>query len=115
MTFFFRFHPSFGTFTFSSTTYIKLPQVGIRTGNVEKWKKKNGKNFSTQEKCVEHSLKNLGPSQKTLRPTWCPKLVIGLDPPSYKCWFGHVFMTYKSIVATNFMLPHQKSPTINSS
>jgi len=29
------------------------------------------------EKCVGHSLKKMGPSQKTLRPTWCPKL--GLD------------------------------------
>jgi len=26
---------------------------------------------------IEHSLKNLGPSQKTLRSTWCPKLVTG--------------------------------------
>jgi len=31
------------------------------------------------EKCV--SLKNLVPSQKTLRPTWCPKLVTGLLCP----------------------------------
>jgi len=30
------------------------------------------------EKCVGHSSKSLGPSQKTLRPTWCPKLVTGL-------------------------------------
>jgi len=29
-------------------------------------------------KTVGHSLKNLGPSQKTLRPTWCSKLVTGL-------------------------------------
>jgi len=43
-TFFFRFYPSFGIFTFS-LTYIKLPQVGIRTGNVEKWKKKMEKIF----------------------------------------------------------------------
>jgi len=28
-------------------------------------------------KCVGQSLKNLGPSQKTLRPTWGPKLVTG--------------------------------------
>jgi len=33
------------------------------------------------EKCVRHSLKNLVPSQKTLRPTWCPKLVTGLLCP----------------------------------
>jgi len=25
-----------------------------------------------------HSLKNVGPSQKTLRHPWCPKLVTGL-------------------------------------
>ena len=30
------------------------------------------------EKCVGLSLKNLDPSQKTLRPTWCPKLVASL-------------------------------------
>jgi len=29
-------------------------------------------------KCVGHSLKNLIPFQKTLRPTWCPKMVTGL-------------------------------------
>jgi len=33
------------------------------------------------EKCVGHSLKNLGPSQKTLFPTWYPKLVTGLLCP----------------------------------
>jgi len=30
------------------------------------------------EKCVGHSSKNLGPSRKTLRPSWCSKLVAGL-------------------------------------
>jgi len=29
-------------------------------------------------KTIGRSLKNLGPSQKTIRPTWCPKLVTGL-------------------------------------
>jgi len=29
-------------------------------------------------KTIGHRLKNLGPSQKTLRPTWCPKMVTGL-------------------------------------
>ena len=40
------------------------------------------------EQCVGHSLKildivpkNLGSSRKTLRPSWCPKLVIVLVPP----------------------------------
>jgi len=28
---------------------------------------------------MEYSLKILGPSQQTLRPTWCPKLVTGLS------------------------------------
>jgi len=37
------------------------------------------KNFSpTLEKCVRHSFENLTPSQKTLRPSWFPKLVTGL-------------------------------------
>ena len=31
-------------------------------------------------KTIEHSLKNLSPSQKTLRPPYCPKLVTGLSP-----------------------------------
>jgi len=34
--------------------------------------------FAPLEKCVGHCSKNLGPSQKTLRPSWCPKLVTGL-------------------------------------
>jgi len=41
--------------------------------------------FSPLEKCVGHSLKNLGPSEKTLRPTWCPKLVTGLLCPDGPC------------------------------
>jgi len=36
------------------------------------------KNFRPLEKCFGHSVKYLGPSQKTLRPPWCPKLVMGL-------------------------------------
>jgi len=36
------------------------------------------KKFAHPGKCVGHSLKNLGLSQKTLRPPWCPKLVTGL-------------------------------------
>jgi len=31
-----------------------------------------------QFKIIGHSSKNLGPSQKILRPSWCPKLVMGL-------------------------------------
>ena len=30
-----------------------------------------------RETCVGHNLKNLGPSQKTLRPAWCPKAGYG--------------------------------------
>ena len=47
-------------------------------------------NFSPYlEKCVRHDLnlldivqstKNLGPSQRICRPSWCPKLVTGLFP-----------------------------------
>ena len=36
------------------------------------------KNFASLEKCVGHSIKNMDPSQKTLQPTWCPKLITGL-------------------------------------
>jgi len=32
----------------------------------------------TKFKTIGHSSKNLSPSQKTLRPTWCPKLVTEL-------------------------------------
>jgi len=35
-------------------------------------------------KTIGHSLKNLGPSQKTLRHPWCPKLVTGLIGYSLK-------------------------------
>ena len=34
------------------------------------------------EKCIGHSLKMLGPSQKIFA-TWCPKLVTGLGTPIY--------------------------------
>jgi len=34
--------------------------------------------FWTKFKSIERSVKNLSPSQKTLRPTWRPKLVTGL-------------------------------------
>ena len=45
------------------------------------------KSFSPSlEKCVGHSLKNLGPSQKTLRPTWCSNLVTGLGKTVW--WIG---------------------------
>jgi len=37
-----------------------------------------GKSFAPLEKCVGHSLKNLGPSQKNLCPLYFPKLVAGL-------------------------------------
>jgi len=35
-------------------------------------------------KTIGQSLKKLGPSQKTLRPTWCPKLVMDLWGPLTK-------------------------------
>jgi len=34
-----------------------------------------------------HNLKNLGSPQKTLRPTWCPKLVTGLVASGQRCPF----------------------------
>ena len=34
---------------------------------------------------IGHSLKNLSPSQKTLRPPWCPKLVTGLSVTHTRC------------------------------
>ena len=37
-----------------------------------------GKMCWTSLKTIGHSSKNLDPSQKTLRPSWCPKLVTGL-------------------------------------
>jgi len=37
-------------------------------------------------KIIGHSLKNLGPCQKTLRHPWCPKLVTGLIGHSVKIW-----------------------------
>jgi len=37
-----------------------------------------GKMCWTSIKTIGHSSKKLGPSQKTLRPSWCPKLVTGL-------------------------------------
>jgi len=47
------------------------------------------KNFALPEKkcwtwfkSIGHSSKNLGPSQKTLRPSWCPKLVTSLIFPN---------------------------------
>jgi len=38
----------------------------------------HGKMFWTWFKTIGHSLKNLGPSKKTFRLPWCPKLVMGL-------------------------------------
>jgi len=37
-----------------------------------------GKMCWTSFKTIGHSSKNVGPSQNTLRPSWCPKLVTGL-------------------------------------
>jgi len=57
----------------------------------------------TQFKTIGYSLKNVGPSQKTLRPTWCPKLVTGLvnrrsparvDNVSDKCCDYPVYSTF---------------------
>jgi len=37
-----------------------------------------GKMCWTSFKTTGHSSKNLGPYQKTLRPSWCPKLVTSM-------------------------------------
>jgi len=37
-------------------------------------------------KTIGHSLKKLGPTQKILRPTWCPKLVTGLGKHRLMDW-----------------------------
>jgi len=43
-----------------------------------------GKMFWTKFKSIGYSLKNLSPSQTTLRPLWRPKLVTGLGGNA--CW-----------------------------
>jgi len=51
------------------------------------------------EKFVRHSLKNLGPYQKTLRRFWCPKLVMGLGmAPSAACERGTEKQTVVHVV-----------------
>ena len=42
--------------------------------------------LSIVENYWRHSLKNLGPSQKTLRHPWCPKLVTGLFVTKINHW-----------------------------
>jgi len=37
-----------------------------------------GKTCWTLFETIEHGSKNVGPSQKSFRPSWCPKLVTGL-------------------------------------
>ena len=46
-----------------------------------------GKMYRTLFETIGHSWKNLGLSQKSLRPTWCPKLVTGLVLPPQKYIF----------------------------
>ena len=49
----------------------------------------SGKMCWTSFETIGHSSKNLGPSQKTFRPSWCPKLVTGLYlPASQMSWVG---------------------------
>jgi len=43
-----------------------------------------GKMCWTSFTTIGHSSKILGPSQKTLRPFWCPKLVTGLPHSTKK-------------------------------
>ena len=55
---------------------------GVAVTTLPQVRSQEGRNpITLLEKCVGHSLKYLGPSQKTLRPTWSPKLVTGLLCP----------------------------------
>jgi len=62
-------------------TDIRRPATRVGAGGRSPYKI-----FRPPGKCVGHSLKNLGPCQKTLRPTWCPKLVTDLDI-RYWIWY----------------------------
>jgi len=55
-----------------------MPATRGGEGPLEKSSPLPGKMCWTWFKTIGHSSKNLGPSQKTLRPSWCPKLVTGL-------------------------------------
>jgi len=39
-------------------------------------------------KTIGHYFKNLGPSQKTLRSAWCPKLVTGLAEATHRLFIA---------------------------
>jgi len=51
-------------------TRVENPPLKIVLSLLEK--------YVGQFKTIGHSPKNLGPSRKSLRPSWCPKLVTGL-------------------------------------
>jgi len=77
----------------------------------------------TSFKTIGHSSKNEGPSRKTLRPSWCPKLVTGLHlrlrylsatstyPEHYmlarfsRCWSG---FDLKVILQCQNLIPKQR-------
>jgi len=61
--------------------------------------------FWTKFKFIGHSVKNVTPSQKTLRPPWRPKLVTGLSSiglPYFQRKKGVQFtiVTYISVLLT---------------
>jgi len=69
-------------------------------------------NFSPpREKCVGHCLKNLGPSDKTLCPSSCPKLVTGLvSTRLFPCLF--LFHMAREIIQLNMSDIKSRLPTL---
>jgi len=72
-----------------------------------------GKMCWAQVKTIRHSLKKLGPSQKTLRHSWCPTLVTGLMYTKewiiYKVWMK----TYSQARSRGGLPPNSESSIKN--
>ena len=72
---------------------LETRPVTRRGAPLEKFSPSPGKMCWTYFKAIGHSFTKFSPSQKTLRPPWCPKLVTGLleIPHSFQqvqkfCW-----------------------------
>ena len=84
-------------------------QGGAQLGEVSPYKivLPPGKMCWAQVKTIGQSLKNLGPSQKTLRHPWCPKLVTGLvivpplAPSPLRSWVVAVLKEFHRKILTN--------------
>ena len=59
-------------------TQARNPGSAEGRSHARKFSPPPGKMCWTQFENIGHSSKNLGPSRKSLRPSWCPKLVTGL-------------------------------------